>query len=116
MSNPNAPLQHLIQALSQLCAVLALEPGSAWYGHFASCLQQARERAAGTHDHAALDALAGRVLSVYGGMGSFNDHVPRRDGRWITGMHELDRFSGQVHEAAHAVRRAAGPLHDEPLV
>ncbi len=116
MPDPDAPLHTLVETLSRLCGLLLRDPGGPWYRHFAACLQQAREQRAGPGDLAALHALADRVLSVYGGMGSFNDYVPRHEGRWIAGMEELEALSVQVWQAAHALRAVAGPLRDEPLV
>lgn len=48
--------------------------------------------------------LSGSVMSVFGGMGSFNDYVPFKHGRLIAGMEALDEASGRVYQAALALR------------
>ncbi|YCH23476.1 hypothetical protein M1D96_08290 [Pseudomonas sp. D1-3] len=43
-------------------------------------------------------------MSVYGGMGSFNDYAPWQNGRFIAGMESLDEASNCVYMAARAIR------------
>ena len=116
MHDRSTQLKHLTDSLAQLCAVLALDTACQWQRHFATCLQQARELGGSPLEQSTLNALSARVMSVYGGMGSFNDYVPWHDGRLMAGMQDLDHLTGQVHAAALALRVVAGPLHGEPLV
>lgn len=48
------------------------------------------------------NASAGSVIHVSGGMGSFNDHAPRQNGRAAPGMGALTDASGNVYRAVEA--------------
>lgn len=104
MEDRAAQLDELIMELSALCDLLAHDSRCEWRRHFVSCLRQAEALAATPHDQPSLNMLSGSVMSVFGGMGSFNDYVPFKHGRLIAGMEALDEASGRVYQAALALR------------
>lgn len=101
-------LDELVAALAALTATLSRDPDGGWTLHFDRCLAQAQAMAGEALDAARLNLLAGSVMSVFGGMGSFNDYVPYRAGRLIPGMEALDAVSEQVYQAAFALRVVEG--------
>ncbi|TWE05657.1 hypothetical protein FB481_10630 [Pseudomonas sp. AG1028] len=104
MTNPQSQLNELIAHLEALTDILALDPDSHWGTHFRNCLTTARALAGSSHDGDELTGLACSVMSVYGGMGSFNDYAPWQNGRFIAGMESLDEASNRVYMAARAIR------------
>ncbi|MDR7307944.1 DUF6966 domain-containing protein [Rhodoferax saidenbachensis] len=71
-----AKLVLLIETLSELVTVLALDPSCQWHEHFQGCLSEAMGLRSGRVDQKALSMLSASIRSVYGGAGSFNDYVP----------------------------------------
>lgn len=104
MTNPQNQLNELIAHLAALSDILALDPDSQWGAHFRNCLSTARVLAGTRYDADELTGLACSVMSVYGGMGSFNDYAPWQNGRLIAGMESLDEASNRVYTAARAIR------------
>ncbi|XXF07309.1 hypothetical protein J3Q00_14830 [Pseudomonas sp. D2-3] len=104
MTNPQPQLNELIAHLAALSDILALDPHSHWGMHFRNCLATARALAANRYDGEELTSLACSVMSVYGGMGSFNDYAPWQNGCFIAGMESLDEASNRVYIAARAIR------------
>lgn len=104
MEDRAAQLDELIKELSALCDLLARDSECEWRRHFVSCLRQAEALSGTPHDQPSLNMLSGSVMSVFGGMGSFNDYVPFKHGRLIAGMETLDDTSGRVYQAALALR------------
>jgi hypothetical protein len=107
MSNRSAQLQKLVAHLAALNDVLALDQRCQWRHHFASCLREARSLSDQISQQK-LNELSGSVMSVYGGMGSFNDYVPVIDSGGsfipIPGMDSLNEASELVYESALALR------------
>ncbi len=104
MTHTQNQLNELIAHLMALSEILALDPDSQWGAHFRNCLSTARALADSSHDGDELTGLACSVMSVYGGMGSFNDYAPWQNGRFIAGMESLDEASNRVYMAARAIR------------
>ncbi|MEN5426216.1 hypothetical protein ABE522_07585 [Stenotrophomonas pennii] len=104
MEDRAAQLDELTKELSALCDLLAHDSECEWRRHFVFCLQQAEALAATPLDQPSLNRLSGSVMSVFGGMGSFNDYVPFKHGRLIAGMEALDEASGRVYQAGLALR------------
>lgn len=104
MTNPQTQLNELIAHLAALTEILALDADSHWGTHFGNCLTTARALVSSSHDGEELTGLACSVMSVYGGMGSFNDYAPWQNGRFIVGMESLDEASKRVYMAARAIR------------
>ncbi|OLU14782.1 hypothetical protein BVH01_16895 [Pseudomonas sp. PA1(2017)] len=104
MNNSQNQLDELIAHLAALIDILALDPDSHWAAHFRNCLTTARALVGSSHDGEELTSLACSVMSVYGGMGSFNDYAPWQNGRLIAGMESLDEASNRVYMAAQAIR------------
>lgn len=104
MTNPHSQLKELIAHLAALTEILALDTHSHWGTHFRNCLSTARALAGSRYDADELTGLACSVMSVYGGMGSFNDYAPWQNGRFIVGMESLDEASNRVYMAARAIR------------
>lgn len=104
MDDRASQLDELIRELGTLCDLLARDSECQWRRHFVSCLHQAQALADNPLDQQSLNLLSGSVMSVFGGMGSFNDYVPFKQGRLIAGMEALDEASGRVYEAALALR------------
>lgn len=104
MTNPQNQLNELIAHLAALTEILALDLDSQWGVHFRNCLSTARALAGSSYDGDELTGLACSVMSVYGGMGSFNDYAPWQNGRFIAGMESLDEASDRVYMAARAIR------------
>lgn len=104
MTNAQTQLNELIAHLAALTDILALDPHSHWGAHFRNCLATARALTGSSHDGDELTGLACSVMSVYGGMGSFNDYAPWQNGRFIAGMESLDEASNRVYMAARAIR------------
>ena len=107
MSNRSVQLQNLVAHLAALNEVLDLDPRCQWHRHFASCLHEARSLT-GHASQQQLNELSGSVMSVFGGMGSFNDYAPVRSSGGsftvIPGMDSLTDVSGLVYESALALR------------
>ncbi len=104
MTNPQTQLNELIAHLAALTDILVLDPDSHWGMHFRHCLATARALAGSRYDGEKLTGMACSVMSVYGGMGSFNDYAPWQNGRFIAGMESLDEASNRVYMAARAIR------------
>ncbi|OLU27474.1 hypothetical protein BVH03_14785 [Pseudomonas sp. PA15(2017)] len=104
MTNPHTQLNELIAHLAALNEILAHDPDSHWGAHWRNCLATARALAGSRYEADELTGLACSVMSVYGGMGSFNDYAPWQNGRLITGMESLDEASNRVYMAARAIR------------
>ncbi|RXR07356.1 DUF6966 domain-containing protein [Pseudoxanthomonas composti] len=90
--------------MQTLTKVLSLDGQCQWTAHFERCLSEAEQLGCKGLDQGQLSALSGRVMSVFGGMGSFNDYAPFRSGRLIRGMESLDAISGQVYASALSLR------------
>jgi hypothetical protein len=74
----NSPIELLTlqRELKKLISVLQEDPESIWIAHFDACLKETNnmiERGNNSSRHARKISKA--VLSVYGGMGSFQDYV-----------------------------------------
>jgi len=104
MNNSQNQLDKLIAHLAALSDILALDPDSHWGTHFRNCLATARALAGSRYEADELTSLACSVMSVYGGMGSFNDYAPWQNGRFTAGMESLDEVSNRVYMAARAIR------------
>ncbi|EMI53566.1 hypothetical protein RSSM_04995 [Rhodopirellula sallentina SM41] len=96
-----AQLQTLIERLRRLVPILTADADCVWARHFANCLHRAETFADGfTQDD--LNGLSSSVMSVYGGMGSFNDYVA-----YGAGGRPVDGFAGlcgDVYDAALNLR------------
>ncbi|WP_157480942.1 MULTISPECIES: hypothetical protein [unclassified Lysobacter] len=102
-------LETLEAHLDQLVAVLSRDPVCAWRRHFESCLSIANHLLSHGFTQQQLNELSGSTMSVYGGMGSFNDYAPvtqRSDGTYglLPGMELIDTLSGKVYQSALALR------------
>ncbi len=102
-------LAELLAALDDLNAVLDLDPRCTWIDHFRRCLDAGKQLLTnGTQDE--LNAFSSQVVSVYGGMGSFNDYCPcpqherRKASNRLHSMENLVTFSGAVYERAIELR------------
>ena len=104
MPDRRAQVEALIGHLTALNELLALDSECQWRRHFSSCLREARALALSNPDQSQLNGLSGSVMSVFGGMGSFNDYAPFRQGRPISGMELLEEASGQVYQSALSLR------------
>ncbi|MFL6585626.1 MAG: DUF6966 domain-containing protein [Luteimonas sp.] len=105
MPDRRAQLDTLRIHLGALVAMLRLDWDCPWTRHFESCLSRAEPLAKNAPDQETLNALSGAVMHVFGGMGSFNDYAPWRNGQCIRGMEALDTASGAVYDAALELRR-----------
>ncbi|UCJ16026.1 hypothetical protein K5Q02_19755 [Pseudomonas sp. MM211] len=104
MTNPQTQLNELIAHLAALTDILSFDAHSHWGAHFRNCLSTAQALAGSSCDADELTGLACSVMSVYGGMGSFNDYAPWENGRFIAGMESLDEVSNRVYMSARAIR------------
>lgn len=104
MTNPRTQLNELIAHLAALNDILALDSQTHWASHFCNCLATAKALSDSSCDPDKLTSLACSVMSVYGGMGSFNDYAPWENGRFIAGMESLDEVSNRVYMSARAIR------------
>ena len=104
MEDRRAQLDSLIRDLGQLTELLAFDPACQWRHHFLTCLRSAKELSHAAPTQQDLSSLSGSVMSVFGGMGSFNDYAPFRGGRVIAGMESLEDISGRVYESALSLR------------
>jgi len=109
MSNRPVQLQKLVTDLSDLMAILALDPQCQWTRHFSECLSTAKWLSSAGASPQQLNQLSGSVMSVFGGMGSFNDYapvLPAGDGKFtvISGMETFTEASGRVYDSALALR------------
>jgi hypothetical protein len=100
-----AQLDALIESLSELTKMLALDSSCQWSRHFEHCLVGARELRSNGFKQNDLNELSGSVRFVYGGMGSFNDYAPvaaDAPGSFIVirGMENLEVVANQVYERA----------------
>ena len=98
-------LEALIESLSELTEMLALDSSCQWSRHFERCLVGARELRSNGFEQSDLNELSGSVRFVYGGMGSFNDYAPVAaddTGLFIVirGMESLGVVANQVYERA----------------
>ncbi len=91
-------------ALRELVEVLSLDPQCQWRDHFECCLLHATELAHDVSRQDEASSLSCSVMSVYCGMGSFNDYAPYRNGQVIAGMEEIDRLSSNVFQSALSLR------------
>lgn len=109
MGNREA-LETLAEDLAALVEVLRRDPGCAWTRHLASCLSTAEALLASGFEREAASALAGSVMCIYGGAGSFNDYAPvtrvRDSGRLelLPGMEAVDALAGKVYRSALSLR------------
>lgn len=108
MSDRRAQLGKLQAHLQTLVALLRLDSGCQWTGHFESCLSHARQLASSSPSQDELNALSGSVMHVFGGMGSFNDYAPWQNGKVIRGMEALTEAGAAVYESALDLRRVDG--------
>jgi hypothetical protein len=113
MTNRPAQLQNLVAHLDDLTRLLSLDAQCQWSRHFAECLSTAKWLSSAGASQQQLNQLSSSVMSVFGGMGSFNDYAPVRpigNGKFavISGMEELTDVSGRVYDSAVALR-AIGP-------
>jgi hypothetical protein len=109
MSNRPAQLQNLVLHLSDLTRLLSLDPNCQWSRHFSECLSTAKWLSSAGASQRQLNQLSGSVMSVFGGMGSFNDYAPVRpikNGTFsvIPGMESFTEVSGRVYDSAVALR------------
>ena len=104
MADRRTQLESLIGHLAALTDLLALDPKCQWRRHFVSCLLEAKSLSTSSPDQQQLNGLSGSVMSVFGGMGSFNDYAPFQNGRLIPGMEPLTEISGQVYQSALSLR------------
>ena len=109
MNDRPEQLQNLVACLVDLERLLLLDPRCQWTRHFSQCLATARLLSSAGASQEQLDQLSGSIMSVYGGMGSFNDYAPARsagDGvlAVIPGMEKLPEVSKRVLDAALSLR------------
>jgi hypothetical protein len=104
MPDRRAQLEELQTHLAALVGMLRLDPRCQWTRHFEACLHRAESLAGGAPQDE-LNVLSGSVISVFGGMGSFNDYAPWQNGQSIRGMEALSDVSGAVYQSALALRR-----------
>ena len=105
MPERRAQLETLQSELRALVELLRLDADCPWTRHFESCLSRAELLPNSAPDQETLNALSSSVMHVFGGMGSFNDYAPWRNGQVIRGMEALDAASGAVYDAALELRR-----------
>lgn len=104
MSDREAQLCRLVDALEELVAVLRRDSTCRWTQGFEKLLGDARSLQAAGVSQDELSALSASVMSVFGGMGSFNDYVPYVDGRVAPWTREFDEVRGRVYEDAINLR------------
>lgn len=104
MTDRRTQLAKLAADLAELVEILRHDPRCQWTRHFEACLAGARSLALGAPSQNEVNELSGSVMHVFGGMGSFNDYAPWRNGRTIPGMETLAEASGNVYESALALR------------
>lgn len=104
MPDRRAQLEKLQSDLAALVELLRLDAGCQWTRHFESCLSRARSLRSKVPAQEELNELSGSVMHVFGGMGSFNDYAPWKNGQVICGMETLDAAGSAVYESALALR------------
>ena len=110
--NRKEQLEDLIGALEKLTAILKHDKGCQWIHHFESCLDKARQLRDYGFEQKDLNYLSVSVMSVFGGMGSFNDYVPvsspDETGNFeaVQGMEDFPRLSNLVYNSALGLREA----------
>jgi len=104
MPDRRAQLEELQTHLAALVSILRLDPRCQWTRHFEACLHRVEALAGRVLEQDELNSLSGSVMSVFGGMGSFNDYAPWQNGRVIPGMESLTDASGNVYQSALALR------------
>lgn len=106
----SAELESLVGSLGRLVDLLRLDSSCQWLQHFETCLRRAQQLLETRFIQASLDELSSSVMSVYGGMGSFNDYAPMRfdpiSGRYshLPGAETFDDVATRVYEDAIALR------------
>jgi hypothetical protein len=104
--NRTAQIETLIHSLSDLTAILDLDPNCQWRSHFLSSSVMAEEVRLRSFSQDDLNELSGSVRHVFGGMGSFSDYCPLKQDMktksWhpIPGMERLTDVSNAVYESA----------------
>jgi hypothetical protein len=102
-------LQNLVAHLADLERILAKDSSCQWTGHFSRCLSTAKWLSSAGASQDQLNDLSVSVMSVFGGIGSFNDYAPVRpvgDGSFATipGMESLTDISASVYDSALSLR------------
>jgi hypothetical protein len=102
-------LQNLVAHLADLEQILAKDASCQWTGHFSRCLSTSKWLSSADASQDQLNDLSVSVMSVFGGMGSFNDYAPVRpvgDGTFavIPGMESLANASANVYDSALSLR------------
>ena len=99
--------------LSALVSVLRRDPRCQWTKHLTDCLSAAERLLSGGWTQEQVSELAGSVMCIYGGAGSFNDYAPvtyvGESGRLeiLPGMEAVDTLAGEVYQSALALRTVA---------
>jgi hypothetical protein len=83
MNSRSEQLQRLIQSLEELVTILRGDPSCSWTSGFETHLSDAQRLQSIDFTQDDLSLLSGSIMSVFGGMGSFNDYVPR-DGGYVS--------------------------------
>ena len=108
--NRKKQLEELVETLENLVLILRLDQDCQWTDHFRNCLERAKRLRDSGFQQKELNLLSASVMSVYGGMGSFNDYAPvlysEEDGKasTIQGMEHLSDGSSLVYTRALALR------------
>jgi hypothetical protein len=106
----NTNLNKLKDALTELVAILELDPSCQWTNGFKSSLAKCEELIQNNYNEDDLRSLSSSVTSVFQGMGSFNDYAP---GKYnpitkkydsIPGTECFERASNEVFNWARQLR------------
>lgn len=103
-------LERTIELLERIITMIRLDPGSRWLQAFKDFLDQARELRDGPATRQDLIDLSVSIMSVYGGMGSFNDYAPGvydpATGRYAIprGTEGFEQTAADLHASAMELR------------
>lgn len=103
MAEQDDNLDQLIQSLTAIIDLMRQEDDCHWLQGFEGFLLSAGQLKQGyTQDD--LIGLYASISSVYGGMGSFNDYIPDKDGEIAPWANDFDLLRSLVYEQAFALR------------
>src|SRR5262245_12141840 len=104
MTDRAAELCRLVHSLEELVAILRRDSTCPLAQGFEELLGDARSLESDGFAKDDLSTLSVSVMSVFGGMGSFNDYVPYVDTRVAPWVNELDEVRRRVYENAIHLR------------
>ncbi len=97
-------------ALERLVELLKRDPGNRWSAKFENDLTASKALIDGTFSQDVATKLSQSIVSVFGGMGSFNDYSPSvynaATGRYVAipGCDDFGEVTTRVHDAAIGLR------------